>query len=453
MVRVRKVIGDYFWSKGQDLREWASRRGSHEDDASTIGTIDGEDLSPTTAGRRSMAAIQALRDDDEKMHPLTIILLKVSVLLIGFPLLSYAVVKATGIMDDKTSAVPKVWQPLALENVDKVSSMAMSRDGSVVAIGAAGCVNLYNVRPTWHFTNGICDFSSHQFGSSVSLSANGAVLAVSGITQDATRPGFVRVYENINSKWLAKGEDFVGEEYDAFFGKSIDLSYSGDTLAIGAPGNSVLLLEGKVDIYEFSSTFLWQLSGTLRSVDNPDQFGGSISLSSSGEVLAVGAPSTTNFGSVEVYRIRMSNWERVAEPLEGQFTNETLGHSVSVATTVGNSIIVAGSSRSLRDTISRVQVFESVNGGPWIQIKDDILHSETDSSDVALSDDGSFLAIAAEERSYLFATKASIAWENSVPYKMSGGRLIAVANGQSTQVAAAGRSTQNDFVAVYGGHL
>jgi hypothetical protein len=457
MVRFTAVIGDFFWHRGQDLRDFISGQSSHiDDDASTIATID-DTARPTTAHDRSMAAIQALREEDGKTHPLTTVLWKISVFLIGFPLVSYGVVKWTGLLDsngeNSGTPVPNRWQQIAFQNFERVSSMDMSADGSIVAIGNAveGCVQIYEARPSWIFLDEICDETSDLFGSAVSLSGSGSMLAVSGFTLDGARPGFVRAYQytNANSEWLAIGQDMVGETHDDFFGKSIDLSDSGDILAVGAPGDAILLLAGKVDIYTFNATH-WNLLGeSPRSLDNPNSFGNSVSLSSSGNVVAIGAPSVASTGSIEVYRFVNQGWNRVSEPIQGQFANETLGHSVSVAA-VGDTITVSGSSRSLQGTTNRVQVFGSTRSEAWAQIKADLLKSEADTIEVDISADGRLLAIGAHESSYLFSTKVPNVWASLNPLSMSGGKGVALSTtSQGIRIATSGSSDGSEFVALY----
>mmetsp|Transcript_31226 Transcript_31226/g.51554 ORF Transcript_31226/g.51554 Transcript_31226/m.51554 type:complete len:485 (+) Transcript_31226:132-1586(+) len=482
MVRITAEIGDFFSRRRQDLRNISFRRGrwwgwgnnnnNDDDDGSTVATIDDID-GPTTSHGRSMAAIAALREDNDKTHPMTVVLWKVSILLIGFPLITYYTAKWAGLLptsnddiNDGNDGAQQVhntgaWTQISSQIFNRVSSMAMSRDGSIVSIGDAleGCVQIFEARPSWQILDEICDSSSDLFGSVVSLSGDGAVLAVSGMligAQDGAeqqRPGFVRTYERVrnSSQWLPMGQDMVGASHDEFFGASIDLSDSGAILAVGAPGNSTpLLLEGRVYIYNFNSTH-WHLTGeSLRSLDNPNRFGNSVSLSASGNVVAIGVPSSMTNGSIEVHRFYADAWTRVSEPLQGQFPNETFGQSVSVVA-VGDAIIIAGSSRSLDNTTGRVQVFESINGGAWAQIKYDIFHSDAGTIEVDLSDDGAFLAIGAHQSSYLFSIKGSELWKSLVPFWMSGGQKVAVSATDELRVATSRTSANGDSVVIYEG--
>ena len=77
-------------------------------------------------------------------------------------------------------------------------------------------------------------------GYSVSLSADGTVVAIGATRNDGVNgfnSGHVRVYERNGSEWTQRGSDIDGEaEYDQS-GISVSLSADGSVVAIGATGN------------------------------------------------------------------------------------------------------------------------------------------------------------------------------------------------------------------------
>ena len=76
-------------------------------------------------------------------------------------------------------------------------------------------------------------------GDSVSLSADGSVVAIGAYGNDGngSDSGHVRIYQNVNGNWLQLGNDINGEAADDYSGGSVSLSADGSTVAIGAPRN------------------------------------------------------------------------------------------------------------------------------------------------------------------------------------------------------------------------
>merc|ERR1712142_1160509 len=73
-------------------------------------------------------------------------------------------------------------------------------------------------------------------GSSVSLSSDGATLAVGATLNDGngSNSGHVRVFRFNGNVWSQIGFDIDGQAADDYFGSSVALSSDGATLAVGA---------------------------------------------------------------------------------------------------------------------------------------------------------------------------------------------------------------------------
>ena len=71
---------------------------------------------------------------------------------------------------------------------------------------------------------------------SVSLSDDGSVVAIGAIYNDGggTYAGHVRIYENNNGTWTQIGSDIDGESSSDYSGCSVSLSSDGSVVAIGA---------------------------------------------------------------------------------------------------------------------------------------------------------------------------------------------------------------------------
>ena len=150
-------------------------------------------------------------------------------------------------------------------------------------------------------------------GFSVSLSSDGGTVAIGARSNDGrngTDSGHVRVYQYENSSWVQLGEDIDGEaEYD-LSGFSVSLSSDGGTVAIGALFNDGRngTNSGHVRVYNFTDDSSWvQLGLDIDGAAENDDSGYSVSLSSDGRTVAIGAPlndgNGTNSGHVRVYNL------------------------------------------------------------------------------------------------------------------------------------------------------
>lgn len=93
--------------------------------------------------------------------------------------------------------------------------------------------------------------------------------------------------------WSLKGSTIEGSVASEKIGRSVSLSYDGDVVAIGATN----LGNGQASVYKWLSN-AWQAYGSpIDGSPGGDQFGASVSLGGSGDVLAVGAPGSDDFAS------------------------------------------------------------------------------------------------------------------------------------------------------------
>ena len=78
-----------------------------------------------------------------------------------------------------------------------------------------------------------------RFGDSVSLSADGTVVAIGSPNnnENGSASGHVRVFKLDGSSWAKVGQDIDGENAGDRSGLSVSLSADGSVVAIGAPYN------------------------------------------------------------------------------------------------------------------------------------------------------------------------------------------------------------------------
>ncbi|KAL3763856.1 hypothetical protein ACHAWU_006248 [Discostella pseudostelligera] len=269
------------------------------------------------------------------------------------------------------------------------------------------------------------------FGFAVSLSSDGSVLAVGSYEHNivgdgnSTNPrdncGYVRVYKYLNNSWTQLGADIDGEDAADWSGWSISLSSDGSVLAVGATDNdgssgSTSENPGHVRVYKYNvSSNAWtQLGADIDGEAAGDWSGWSISLSSDGSVLAVGAvlndgssSSGYNSGHVRVYQYNVSfnSWAQLGADIDGEAADDWSGWSVSLS---GDGSVLAvggvysdGSSSATTDDRDRghVRVYQyNVSNSTWTQRGADIdgeAAGDNSGWAVSLSSDGIVLAVGA----------------------------------------------------------
>ena len=303
------------------------------------------------------------------------------------------------------------------------SSVSLSDDGTILAIGAAGNNgNGYNsghVR-VYEYASGAWsqlgadidgeaagDFS----GSSVSLSDDGTILAIgaAGNTNaNGYGAGHVRVYGYSSGSWLKLGADIDGEYASDISGSAVSLSADGTIVAIGASFNDGFAFEaGHVRVYGYSSGAWAQIGADIDGEAMGDRSGGSVSLSDDGTIVAIGAPVNTNgngwqTGHVRVYELDSnSTWTQLGADIDGEATYDKFGTSVSLSD--DGTILAIGANHNdgtpYKQWVGHVRVY-GLSNGSWLQLGADIDGEATydySGSAVSLSDAGTVVAIGAPE--------------------------------------------------------
>jgi hypothetical protein len=296
-------------------------------------------------------------------------------------------------------------------------SIDLSADGSILAIGArgnegngelAGHVRVFeNVNDNWVQVGDDIDGESPNdaSGASLSLSANGSVIAIGAPGNDGggMASGHVRVFNNQNGNWVQIGDDIKGKNAFDAFGRSTSLSSDGRILAIGATGNdSNGSNSGQVRVFENQNGNWIQIGSDINGEAAEDRFGGEVSLSSNGSILAVGAAfndgNGEDSGHVRVFQNQSGNWVQIGDDIDGEAAGDgSCGNSLNA----DGSIIAIGASANNGNgpASGHVRVFKNI-GDSWSQIGNDIdgeaaLDNSGRPGGVKISDDGSIVAIGA----------------------------------------------------------
>jgi hypothetical protein len=200
-------------------------------------------------------------------------------------------------------------------------SVSVNADGTIVAVGAknasgSGGSNYGYVRvfywnsgtSTWiqKGANIVGEAAGDESGYSISLSADGTIIAI-GAPVNANLTGQVRVYYWDGTAWVQRGQDIDGETTSNQSGYSVSLSTDGSIVAIGAPNNNDN--RGHARVYYWNGTAWVQRGQDIDGLsDNAYFYGFSISLNGDGTIVAIGAPGNLNENQGNLGYVRILYW-------------------------------------------------------------------------------------------------------------------------------------------------
>jgi hypothetical protein len=296
-------------------------------------------------------------------------------------------------------------------------SVSLSSDGTIVAIGAtgndgggtrSGHVRVYEYSGgSWSQLGSDIDgeASNDRSGISVSLSSDGSIVAIGAYINDGngSNAGHVRVYEYSGGSWSQLGSDIDGEAANDTSGYATSLSSDGTILAVGAYNNAGVngSSSGHVRVYQWNGSSWSQLGSDIDGEAENDQSGRSVSLSSDGTILAVGAPyndgTGTSAGHVRVYEYSGGSWSQLGSDIDGEAAGDAFGYSVSLSSD-GTIVAIGGiNNDGTPNNSGHVRVYE-YSGGSWNQLGSDIdgeAGGDNSGFSISLSSDGTIVAIGA----------------------------------------------------------
>jgi flagellin-like hook-associated protein FlgL len=239
-------------------------------------------------------------------------------------------------------------------------------------------------------------------GFSVSMSADKNTIAMSAVHRSTggINTGQVRMFDWNGSAWIQRGSDINGEAAGDKAGWSISLSTDGNTIAIGARYNDGGGSNaGHVRIYDWSGGAWTQRGTDIDGESSGDEMGQSVALSSDTNTLVVGSPwndgAGANSGSVRVYDWNGTAWSQRGTDIDGESSNNYNGQSVSIS--ANGSIIAMGAVKN-NGNAGHVRIY-SWNGSAWVQLGADI-DGETAGDEIgqsiALTADGNSIVMGAQ---------------------------------------------------------
>ena len=307
--------------------------------------------------------------------------------------------------------------------------VSLSEDGNILAISApyyssekkknTGQLRIYkwNGRKWKQMGNSISgNRGGDWFGHSMSLSANGKCVIVGSppIHQ-------VEIFSWDGKNWKQLGQTLKGESEKSAFGTAVAISKNGSRIAIGIPSSRFDGFKvGKVCTYDLDGDVWRKLGDENFHTSENSFFGGSISLSHSGEYLAVGAKYASDIdkkrGQTRVYKYKEGVWDQMGLAINGETEGEHSGTSVSLSHDGKRLAIGAPFNKYRRTRLSKVRIFEWIENA-WIPVNQGIYaKSPYDYSQaLALSPDGNRICIGSKEnRSVAYQLKNTSNLKDSI---------------------------------------
>ena len=179
-------------------------------------------------------------------------------------------------------------------------------------------------------------------GMSVAISSDGTTVAIGAPYNDGgvSNAGQVRVYRNTAGTWTQMGADINGEASEDYHGMSVSISSDGTRVAIGAPYNDGGVFgsgsdAGQVRVYQYSNSSWTKIGSDIDGNAASDGSGRSVAISSDGTIVAVGAPQSSMFSSekgyVKLYKNVSGTWTLIGQKIDGEASGDASGSSVSIS--------------------------------------------------------------------------------------------------------------------------
>ena len=237
---------------------------------------------------------------------------------------------------------------------------------------------------------------------SVSLSENGKLLAIGYIYKNlrSETVGEVRIYQWTGSEWRQQGQELLHAQKELASRLCVSLNAKGNRLAIGITVDDIKTKEtGKVKIFEWDGLHYRQLGNNIEGEFSGDRSGFSISLSSDGQRVGIGAPyndlNGNASGYTRIFEWTQGKWSQLGSSIKGEKEGDCSGAAIALSPSGHRIAIGAPFSTGKAPTAGQVRVFEYINQD-WKKLGPNIngegLNYNLGRS-VALSPDGNLLAL------------------------------------------------------------
>ena len=265
-------------------------------------------------------------------------------------------------------------------------------------------LTIANSVPNWNKLGLDLDGLSNndQFGWSTSINEDGTIVAAGARNNDngGNNSGHVRIFQWNGSSWIQLGTDINGESAIDQSGSSVSLSSDGYRVAIGAinndgGGNNA----GHARVYEFDGVSWVQLGSDIDGESASDNSGYDVSLSGNGSRLAISSPkgdaNGPSSGEVRVFEYDGVNWVQMGSNLNGESAQDEFGTSISLDYLGSNIVVGAPFNDNNGLNSGYVKVYQW-NGISWLQRGSEIngyLNNDNAGFDVDINRNGNTIAL------------------------------------------------------------
>ena len=214
--------------------------------------------------------------------------------------------------------------------------------------------------------------------------------------------GSARVYELQGDTWTQLGKDIEGVAPQEPYAQSVAMNAAGSRIAIGnAYNDGVIFNGGQARVFDWVGSSWEQVGDDIYGQESNDLAGSSITMSASGNRIAIGLPGHGEAGTVRVFDFIGNVWTQVGGDIDGEAVfGHRSGEEGNLAMSADGSRIVIGDefNREFSVSAGHVRVFDLIEGA-WTQVGPDIDgEANADSSGiVALSANGKRLVIGAPD--------------------------------------------------------
>ena len=241
------------------------------------------------------------------------------------------------------------------------------------------------------------------FGTSVAISKDENTVIVGAAKDDTgdTNSGSAYIFTKSGSSWSQQAQ-IQGSDTSGFdeFGTSVSISEDGNTVIVGAIGESASgSFAGSAYIFTRSGS-TWSQQAKIQSSDIQagDRFGNAVSISDDGNTAIIGALNSapggsTVAGSAYIFTRSGSTWSQQAKLLASDKEDfDQFGWSVSISGSDGNTAIVGAPTEDTNGSNAGSAYIFTRSGSTWSQ-QAKIQASNAGSGDyfgesVSISDDG-----------------------------------------------------------------
>lgn len=215
--------------------------------------------------------------------------------------------------------------------------------------------------------------ASHDYsGVDVSLSSDGHSIAIGAHLNDGNgdNSGHTRIFDYVNDDWHQRGGDIEGEAGD-WSGVSVSLCEHGTTVAIGAMSHNDNRGTTRIFEYDNSANSWVQIGLKIDGEAATDSSGYSVSLANDGTTVAIGATKNAgngyDSGHTRMFKWSGTAWEQLGYDIDGEFSLDQSGCTVSLSSD-GTAVAIGAKLNDGNGFASgHTRVFK-YDGADWIQV-------------------------------------------------------------------------------------